>query len=61
MHPPFGMALVYLRRVAPPEVKTTDIHVGIIPFVAIPLICLVVPWWWPWLARWLSGMLNGVI
>ena len=26
MHPPFGFALFYLRGVAPPEIKTTDIY-----------------------------------
>ena len=26
MHPPFGFALFYLRGVAPPEIKTSDIY-----------------------------------
>jgi tripartite ATP-independent transporter DctM subunit len=38
MHPPFGFALFYLRSVAPPEIKTTDLYWGAIPFVAIQLI-----------------------
>lgn len=38
--PPFGFALFYLKGVAPPEVKTTDIYKGIIPFVIIQLIFL---------------------
>jgi tripartite ATP-independent transporter DctM subunit len=38
MHPPFGFALFYLRSVAPPAVKTTDIYWGAIPFVAIQLV-----------------------
>ncbi len=38
MHPPFGFALFYLRSVAPPAVKTTDIYWGAVPFVMIQLI-----------------------
>lgn len=38
--PPFGFALFYLKGVAPPEVKTSDLYKGIIPFVAIQIIFL---------------------
>ncbi len=38
--PPFGFALFYLKGVAPPEIKTTDIYKGIIPFVIIQLFFL---------------------
>ena len=38
--PPFGFALFYLKGVAPPEVKTSDIYKGIVPFVIIQLIFL---------------------
>ncbi len=38
MHPPFGFALFYLRSVAPPSVRTSDIYRGAIPFVLIQLI-----------------------
>ena len=33
--PPFGFALFYLRGVTPPEVKTTDIYRGVVPFIII--------------------------
>ena len=59
MHPPFGVALFYLRGVAPPEVKTSDIYIGIIPFVLIQLAMLWVLWQWPTLATWLPGLLYG--
>jgi TRAP-type mannitol/chloroaromatic compound transport system permease large subunit len=36
--PPFGFALFYLRSVAPPEIKTTDIYRGTIPFIVIQVI-----------------------
>ena len=38
--PPFGFALFYLRGVAPPELKTTEIYRGALPFIAIQLIAL---------------------
>jgi len=38
--PPFGFALFYLRGVAPPGLKTTQIYRGVLPFVAIQLIML---------------------
>jgi tripartite ATP-independent transporter DctM subunit len=38
MHPPFGFALFYLRSVAPPSIRTTDIYMGAIPFIIIQLI-----------------------
>ncbi len=40
MHPPFGFALFYLRSVAPPEVKTSQIYWGAVPFLAIQLIAV---------------------
>jgi TRAP-type mannitol/chloroaromatic compound transport system permease large subunit len=38
--PPFGFALFYLRGVAPPGVRTTQIYRGAIPFIAIQLVGL---------------------
>ena len=40
--PPFGFSLFYLKSVAPKEVKTKDIYIGIIPFVLIQLIFLTI-------------------
>lgn len=39
--PPFGFALFYLKGVAPPEVKTSHLYQGIIPFVVIQLLFLI--------------------
>lgn len=38
--PPFGFALFYLRGVAPPELKTTEIYRGVLPFIGIQLLGL---------------------
>ncbi|MCF3933630.1 TRAP transporter large permease subunit [Acuticoccus sp. M5D2P5] len=57
--PPFGFALFYLRGVAPPEVKTTSIYLGIIPFVLIQILMLVALWHVPQLATWLPELMYG--
>src|SRR5262249_6893471 len=59
MHPPLGPTLFYLRGVAPPEITTRHIYVGIIPFVAIQLTFLLVLWFVPALATWLPHALYG--
>ena len=38
--PPFGFAIFYLRGVAPPEVRTSQIYRGAIPFIGIQLVGL---------------------
>jgi tripartite ATP-independent transporter DctM subunit len=59
MHPPLGPTLFYLRGVAPPEVTTRHIYLGIIPFVLIQLAMLVALWFLPGLATWLPHRLYG--
>jgi len=57
--PPFGFALFYLRGVAPPSVKTTDIYRGVVPFIVIQLLLLGLLTVWPELATWLPSKLYG--
>ena len=57
--PPFGFALFYLRAVAPPEVTTSAIYRGVIPFVLIQLLALVLLALWPELATWLPKQVYG--
>ena len=59
MHPPLGPTLFFLRGVAPPEVTTRHIYVGIIPFVVIQLFALVVLWFAPGLATALPHAFYG--
>ncbi|MGF7158560.1 tripartite ATP-independent transporter DctM subunit [Rhodoligotrophos appendicifer] len=47
MHPPFGFALFYLRGIAPPVVKTSDIYMGAIPWVGLQLILVAIVIIWP--------------
>jgi len=57
--PPFGFALFYLRGVAPPEVSTTQIYRGVVPFVAIQLLMLVLLALVPGMATWLPRAIFG--
>jgi len=40
--PPFGFSIFYLKGVSPPELKTTHVYRGVIPFIIIQLIALTV-------------------
>lgn len=59
MHPPLGPTLFFLRSVAPREISTKDIYIGIIPYVLIQLSALAVLWFWPGLATMLPHALYG--
>ena len=59
MHPPLGPTLFFLRGVAPPEITTRHIYVGIIPFVVIQLVALAVLWLVPGLATAVPHALYG--
>lgn len=45
--PPFGFALFYLKSVTPPEVKTSDIYKGILPFILIQVTLVVLIYLFP--------------
>jgi tripartite ATP-independent transporter DctM subunit len=56
--PPFGWSLFFLRGVAPPEVSTTDIYRGIVPFVGMQVLALVLVFEFPGLATWLPKAIG---
>ena len=57
MTPPFGYALFYLRGVAPPEVKTSDIIMGGFPFWRLMEVGLIIVVIWPQTILWLPNIL----
>ncbi len=57
--PPFGFSLFYLKGVAPPQVKTMHIYKGIIPFIAIQLVCVLLVVFWPETVTWLPRVMSG--
>ena len=42
MHPPFGFALFYIRGIAPPSVRSSDIYLGAIPWVVLQVILVII-------------------
>ncbi|MAC32510.1 MAG: C4-dicarboxylate ABC transporter [Haliea sp.] len=57
--PPFGFALFYLRGVAPPELATSAIYRGVLPFIIMQLLVLAALWFWPSLATWLPAAIKS--
>ena len=56
--PPFGWALFFLRGVAPPEVRTRDIYLGVIPFICMQILGLALVYAFPQLALWLPKVIG---
>ena len=56
--PPFGWALFFLRGVAPPEVSTRQMYVGVIPFVAMQMLAVLLVFLFPQLALWLPKTIG---
>jgi tripartite ATP-independent transporter DctM subunit len=56
--PPFGWALFFLRGVAPPEVRTRDIYLGVVPFIALQLAGLALVYFIPQIALWLPKAIG---
>src|SRR5262245_8178926 len=60
MHPPFGFALFYLRGIAPPTIKTSEIYWGAIPWVVLQVILVIVVIFWPGsVTYWLDKPINS--
>ncbi|OJH44623.1 TRAP transporter large permease subunit [Paracoccus sp. SM22M-07] len=59
LSPPFGYALFYMRAIAPPEIKTGDIIMGVLPFIGLVLLMCVMMILFPSLVTWLPAVLYG--
>lgn len=56
--PPFGWALFFLKGVAPPEVSTRHLYLGVLPFIAMQGTALVLLFSFPQIATWLPGLIG---
>jgi tripartite ATP-independent transporter DctM subunit len=56
--PPFGWALFFLRGVAPPEITTRHIYVGVIPFIGMQVLAVTLVYFFPQLALWLPKAIG---
>jgi tripartite ATP-independent transporter DctM subunit len=57
--PPFAYSIFYLKGITPPDVKTTDIYRGVIPFVGLQILAVLLCILFPQLLTWLPGYLIG--
>ncbi|HEY7664842.1 MAG TPA: TRAP transporter large permease subunit [Xanthobacteraceae bacterium] len=57
--PPMAMAAYYLKGVAPPHVKLTEIFGGALPFVFMVFITMAMVYIFPGIALWLPNVLYG--
>ncbi len=57
--PPMAMAAYYLKGVAPPHVKLTEIFNGSLPFVFMVFMTMALVYIFPELALWLPDQLYG--
>jgi tripartite ATP-independent transporter DctM subunit len=57
--PPVAMAAFYLKGVAPPQVKLTDIFSGALPFVFLVFLTMLLVYVFPGLALWLPNYLYA--
>jgi len=57
--PPFGYALFYLRALAPKEVKTSDIIMGVMPFIGLIVAMALAVAMFPQIVTWLPETLYG--
>ena len=53
--PPVGVAIFYLKGVAPPGIKVTTVYKGVIPFIVLQLLGLVIIYKWQALVTWLPA------
>jgi tripartite ATP-independent transporter DctM subunit len=56
--PPFGWALFFLRGVAPPQVSTRQIYLGVMPFIALQALGLLLVFLFPAIATWLPKAIG---
>ncbi|MGH6619098.1 MAG: TRAP transporter large permease [Alphaproteobacteria bacterium] len=57
--PPMAMAAYYLKGVAPPQVRLTQIFSGSLPYVFMVFITMALVYIFPGLALWLPNLLYG--
>jgi len=55
--PPFAYSIFYLKGITPPEVQTTDIYKGVIPFVGLQVIALISCVLFPKVITFLPGLM----
>ena len=56
--PPFGFALFYFRGIAPKEIGTKDIYIGVIPFIILQVVVLFLIYKFPIVVTYLPSIIS---
>jgi TRAP-type mannitol/chloroaromatic compound transport system permease large subunit len=59
LSPPVAMSAYYLKGVSPPHVTLNQIFGGMMPYMAIVVLCMVLMYLWPGMTLWLPRYLYG--
>ena len=59
LSPPVAMSAFYLKGVAPKHVTLNQIFAGMMPYMAIVILCMVLMYIWPGMTLWLPNYLYG--
>jgi len=57
--PPFGYALFYMRALTPAHIKTSQIIIGVLPFIGLIVVTSLLLAAFPSLATWLPSQLYA--
>ncbi|MDP2121552.1 MAG: TRAP transporter large permease subunit [Hoeflea sp.] len=57
--PPMAMSAYYLKGIAPPEIKLTDIFKGVMPFLVMVIICMGLMYTFPQIVYYLPELFYG--
>lgn len=57
--PPMSPSIFYLKAIAPPSIKLSDMYWGVIPFICCQLVVLTLVLTFPGLATWLPDVFYG--
>ena len=59
LSPPVAMSAFYLKGVAPPHVTLNQIFGGMMPYMAVIIVCMIIMYIWPGMTLWLPNYLYG--
>ncbi len=59
LSPPVAMSAFYLKGVAPKHVTLNQIFSGMMPYMAIVIVCMIIMYLWPGMTLWLPTYLYG--
>jgi TRAP-type mannitol/chloroaromatic compound transport system permease large subunit len=59
LSPPVAMSAFYLKGVSPPHVTLNQIFAGMMPYMAVIILCMIIMYLWPGMTLWLPAYLYG--